>query len=307
MDRIDSLEIFTKVVAARSFSGAARELRLSQAAVSKHVRELESWLGARLLNRTTRRLSVTEVGLLVYERCGRILNDIEELQHEANVLHAAPRGLLRVAAPVSMGATHLGPVIADYLALYPEVSVELVVNDRTVDLIEEGFDLAIRIGPLQDSSLRARRLAPIRFVLCASPAYVREHGEPRRPEDLEQHRCLVYTHRTPPGEWRFRGPDGPATVRFSGRLRGNNGNFLCGALRAGGGIGLAPTFLVHEDLAAGRLVPLLPGYEPDETQLSAVYPPGRAPTFKVRSLIDFLAERFGPEPPWEDWRSRRTG
>src|SRR5215469_10831674 len=167
MDRIDSMTVFAKVVASRSFSGAARELQLSQAVVSKHVRSLEDWLGARLLNRTTRRLSITEIGALVYERSGRIVDEVEEIQNEANSLQTSPRGLLRVAAPVSLGVTHLGSAFADYLARYPDVSLDVSVNDGIVDLVEGGFDMAIRVGQLEDSSLIARRLAPVRFVLCA--------------------------------------------------------------------------------------------------------------------------------------------
>jgi DNA-binding transcriptional LysR family regulator len=301
MDRIDSMTVFAKVVASRSFSAAARELQLSQAAVSKHVRSLEDWLGARLLNRTTRRLSVTEIGALVYERCGRIADEIEEIQHHASAMHRSPRGLLRVAAPVSIGVTHLGAAMADYLALYREVSLDLTVSDATVDLVEGGFDMAIRIGHLEDSSLIARRLAPIRFVTCAAPAYVAQHGAPRHPDDLTRHDCVYYSYRTPPGEWRFMGPAGEVSVRISGRLRANNGNLLRGAVLAGRGIGLAPSFVVGDDLAARRLVPLLPDYVPIATEMHAVYPPGRHLSAKVRSLIDFLAARFA-EPGWDDWQ-----
>ena len=311
MDRIDSMGVFAKVVASRSFSGAARELRLSQAAVSKHVRALEDWLGARLLNRTTRRVGVTEIGALVYERSRRILDEIDEVERDTNALHVSPRGLLRVAAPVSLGVTQLGAALADYLERYPEITLDLVVNDRFIDLVEEGFDLAIRVGPLADSSLMVRRLAPVRFVLCAAPSYLERHGAPRRLEDLEQHRCLCYSLRTLPGVWRFAGPKGEVSLRVTGRFRANNGNVLCAAMLSGAGIGLAPSFLIAEDLAEGRLLPLLPDYRPVETDMSAIYPPGRNMSAKVRSLIDFLAARFGPEPPWDDWpdrvRRRRAG
>jgi DNA-binding transcriptional LysR family regulator len=302
VDRIESMQVFAKVVAKQSFSGAARELRLSQAVVSKHVSALESWLGAQLLNRTTRRLNLTEIGALVYERSERILDEIDEVQQSTSALQTAPRGVLRLAAPVSFGITQLGPALAEYLSRYPEVVVDVTLDDRFVDLVEEGFDLALRVGALKDSSLIARRLAPVRFVLCASPGYVRQYGEPRQPDELSDHRCLFYSLRAIPGEWRFVGPEGEVALRISGRFRSNSGNMLHAAMLAGAGIGLAPTFVVGRDLAEGRLVPLMPNYRPIETELSAIYPPAKNPSAKVRSLIDFLVTRFGPEPPWDGWR-----
>ncbi|WP_458146639.1 LysR substrate-binding domain-containing protein [Bradyrhizobium sp. UFLA05-109] len=303
MDRIDSMGVFAKVVEKQSFSGAARELRLSQAVVSKHVRALEDWLGAQLLNRTTRRLNVTEIGALVYERCERILDEIDEVRQSTSALQTAPRGVLHLAAPVSFGVTQLGPVLADYLSRYPEVVVDVTLGDRFIDLVEEGFDLALRVGELKDSSLIARRLAPVRFVLCASPLYVKRHGAPREPADLANHRCLFYSLRAIPGEWRFKGPEGEVSLRIGGRFRSNNGNMLHAAMLGGAGIGLAPTFVVGKDLAEGRLVSLMPNYRPIESERSAIYPPGKILTAKVRSLIDFLAARFGPEPPWDTWRT----
>ena len=303
MDRIDSMGVFAKVVAKQSFSGAARELRLSQAAVSKHVRALEDWLGARLLDRTTRRLNVTEIGALVYERCERILGEVDEVRQSTSALQTAPRGILHLAAPVSFGITQLGPALADYLSRYPDVVVDATLEDRFVDLVEEGFDLALRVGTLKDSSLIVRRLAPVRFVLCASPGYVKKHGAPRRPDDLANHRCLFYSLRAVPGEWRFVAPEGEVALRISGRFRSNSGNMLYEAMLAGAGIGMVPTFVAGRDLAEGRLVELMPDYRPAESELSAIYPPGKSPSAKVRSLIDFLVDRFGPEPPWDEWRS----
>jgi DNA-binding transcriptional LysR family regulator len=302
MDRIDSMGVFAKVVAKQSFSGAARELRLSQAAVSKHVRALEDWLGARLLDRTTRRLNVTEIGALVYQRCERILDEIDEVRQSTSALQTVPRGVLHLAAPVSFGITQLGPALADYLVRYPEVVVDVTLDDRFIDVVEEGFDLALRVGALKNSSLIARRLAPVRFVLCASPGYVKQHGAPRRPDDLTNHRCLFYSLRAIPGEWCFVGPEGEVALRISGRFRSNSGNMLYAAMLAGAGIGLAPTFIVGRDLAEGRLIVLMPEYQPVESELSAIYPPGKSPSAKVRTLIDFLAARFGPEPPWDEWR-----
>ena len=299
MDRIDSLAVFTKVVASRSFSGAGRELKLSQAAVSKHVRALEDWLGARLLNRTTRKVSVTEIGALVFERGVRILDEIDEVRQNASALQTSPRGLLRLAAPMSFGASLLGPALAEYQVRYPDVALDVDLNDRYVDLVAEGYDVAIRIGPLADSSLVARRLAPIRFVLCAAPSYVERRGAPKEPDELLQHDCVVYSLRTVPGEWRFAGPAGEVALRIAGRFKANNGLLLRAAILAGAGIGMAPSFQVGDDLAAGRLVSLLPTYVPVETEMHAIYPPSRHLSAKVRTLIDFLAARFGPEPPWD--------
>ena len=302
MDRIDSMGVFAKVVTKQGFSAAARDLRLSQAAVSKHVRALEDWLGARLLDRTTRRLNVTEIGALVYERCERILDEIDEVQQSTSALQTAPRGVLHLAAPLSFGITQLGPALADYLSSYPEVVVDVRLDDRMVDLVDEGFDLALRVGALKDSSLIVRRLAPVRFVLCASAGYVKQYGAPRQPDDLSSHRCLFYSMRVIPGEWRFVGPEGEVAVRVTGRFRSNSGNMLYAAMLAGAGIGFVPTFVAGRDLAEGRLVSLMPDYRPVESELSAIYPPGKAPSAKVRSLIDFFADRFGPEPPWDQWR-----
>jgi DNA-binding transcriptional LysR family regulator len=214
--------------------------------------------------------------------------------------------VLHVAAPVSFGVTHLGQAIAEYIGRYPAVLVDLSLNDRLIDLVEEGFDLAIRIGPHRDSSLIARRLAPIRFVLCAAPSYVKRHGAPQRPDDLLAHHCLCHSLRTPPGDWRFVGPEGEVSLRITGEFRANNGNILRAAALAGVGISIAPSFLVGDDLAAGRLLALMPNYKPIETELSAIYPPGRSLSAKVRSLIDFLSQRFGPEPPWDKWLRSAT-
>jgi DNA-binding transcriptional LysR family regulator len=308
MDRLTSMSVFVRVAAHHSFAVAARELGLSRAGVSKHVLALEQSLGARLLNRNTRRLSLTEVGGVVFERYSQILEEIEEVENSAGAQHTAPRGVLRVVSSVSFGITHLGALIAAYLAQYPEVSIDLVLNDRVIDLIEEGFDVAVRIGRLADSSLIARRLAPIRFALCASPDYVARCGVPQRPSDLHDHECVVYTARQGSGQWRLTGPDGAEeTVHISGRLRANNGNLLRVAVLNGRGIGFAPTFLVGEDLTAGRLVCVLPDHVPVEEELAALYPHRRQLSGKVRSFVDFLAERLTGEPEWDRWRAGIPG
>ena len=303
MDRLTSMSVFVKVVAHHSFVGAAGELGLSRAGVSKHVQALERSLGVRLLNRNTRRLSLTEIGVVVYERYARILEEIDEVERNAGALQTNPRGTLRITAPVSFGVPHLAPAVVDYMAEYPDVSIDMVLNDRTVDLIEEGFDVAVRIGHLVDSTLIARRIAPIRFALCAAPAYLERHGEPRRPADLTQHNCLEFSYRQTGAEWHFTGPDGTAeSVRVSGRLKVNNPQVLHTAALNGEGVEFDPTFVVGPDIAAGRLVALMPDYTPIETDLSIVYPPGRQLSAKVRSFVDFLAARFAGEPEWDRWR-----
>ena len=272
--------------------------------MSKHVLALEQSLGARLLNRNTRNVSLTEIGAIVHERYAHILDEIEEVARSAGALQVEPRGVLRISAPISIGVTHLASAVAEYMARFPDISIDMVLNDRTVDLIEEGFDAAIRIGHLPDSSLVARRIAPINFALCASPQYLARHDAPHRPSDLQQHDCVNYSMRETQGEWRFTGPEGEVSVRISGRLKANNGNFLRVAVVNGRGIGLAPTFLVGEDLAAGRLISLMPEYAPVASDLTIVYPHRRQLSAKVRSFVDFLVARFAGEPEWDGWLER---
>ena len=307
MDRITGLSVFAKVVEGSSFAAAARHFGLSPAMVSKHILALEERLGARLLNRTTRRVSPTEIGRVFYERATRILADIDDAEQEAGALQATPRGLLRLNGPLSFGTRHLAPAIADYLTACPAVEIDVTLSDRVADLVEEGFDLAIRIGRLADSSLIARRIAPCRIVACAAPAYLAKHGAPARPADLAVHNCLGYSYAALRNEWRFSGPEGMESVRVAGRLNANNGDILCLAALRGEGIVLQPSFLVGENLAAGRLVPILPGYVPDELVIQAVYPHSRHLSVKVRGFVDFLVARFGQEPEWDRWRSAAEG
>ena len=268
--------------------------------MTKQIKELESWLGARLLNRTTRRLSLTEVGTGFYERSMRILEAMEEAKNAAGALQTVPRGRLRINAPVSFGLLHLAPVVTEFLERYPDVSVEMLVNDRVVDLLEGKFDVGVRIGRLRDSSLIARRIAPIRLVVCAAPEYLAQHRAPQTPQDLASHNCLEYTYFESRGEWRLLDSKGAeVVVPVSGRYLANNADVLRSTAIAGGGIILIPTFLVGEDLRSGRLVRLLPDYPPPEQALYALYPPGRHLSAKVRSFVDFLVARFGGEPTWD--------
>ncbi|HEX3498477.1 MAG TPA: LysR family transcriptional regulator [Stellaceae bacterium] len=303
MDRVTGLSVFAKVVESSSFAAAARHFGLSPAMVSKHIRALEERLGARLLNRTTRRVSPTEIGRVFYERATRILADIDDAEQEASALQATPRGLLRVNGPLSFGTRQLAPAIADYLAACPGVEIDVTLNDRVADLVEEGFDLAIRIARLADSSLIARRIAPCLIVACAAPSYLAKHGAPQRPADLGAHNCLGYSYAALRNEWRFTGPEGVESVRVAGRLNANNGDLLRLAALRGEGIILQPSFIVGDDLAAGSLAPILPGYAPDELVIQAVYPHSRHLSVKVRSFVEFLVARFGQRPEWDRWRS----
>lgn len=300
MDRMASMAAFTKVVGAGSFSAAAREMQVSQALVTKQIQELENWLGARLLNRTSRRLSLTEVGTAFYERAARILEAVEEAKGAAGALQTVPRGRLRINAPISFGVLHLAPAVTEFLQRFPDVSVELLMNDRLVDLLEGEFDVGVRIGRLRDSSLIARKIAPIRLAVCAAPDYLARRGVPKAPEDLAKHDCLEYTYFESRGEWRLLNPEGDEiVVPVSGRYLANNADVLRITAIAGGGIILCPTFIVGEDLRSGRLVRLLPDYPPPEQALHALYPPGRHLSAKVRSFVDFLVARFGGEPAWD--------
>lgn len=262
--------------------------------VSKHVQTLEERLGVRLLNRTTRRVSATEVGQNYYEHCVRILSELEEADRAAGDLQTAPRGLLRITASVSFGMRHLAPAIADYLVTYPDVSIELSLDDPYVDLLEDRFDVAIRLGRLADSSLMARKLGAVETILCASPAYLSKNGAPHTPQDLVGHNCLVYTYATPQSTWHFVDQNGKEdAVRISGRFLANSGDALLTLALKDAGIILAPDYIVEDELRAGRLIRLLPGYATIATPVYAVYPHSRYLSAKTRTLIDFLASRFG--------------
>ena len=300
MDRLAAMEAFVRVAETQSFSEAARRLRASKSAISRQVAALEADLGARLFHRTTRSLTLTEAGHGYYQQVSRILADLDEANLSVSRLQAAPRGRLRVNAPMSFGFLHLAPAIPDFLARYPEVEVDMTMNDRYVDLVDEGFDVAVRIARLDDSSLVARKLAPIRRVICASPAYLALHGVPACPDDLKSHECLSYSNVLPVGEWRFVAPDGrPWPVEVHGRLNANNGDALRVAALAGLGLVNQPTFIVGGDLQAGALVSVLTEFIPEDSALHAVYPHSRHLSPKVRAFVDFLALRFGPRPYWD--------
>ena len=303
MDKLDAMNAFAKVVASGSYAEAARRLGLTRSAVSKAVMELEQLLGARLLDRTTRRLSPTEAGRAYFERCVDILAAIEETELQVSRLHEEPRGVLRVNAPMSFGTLYLGDAIADFMAAYPDLKVELTLNDRFIDPLEEGVDVTVRIGALPDSSLIARKLAPARRVLVASPDYLARHGEPQTPDDLTRHRCLNYGHSTTMQRWRLTRDGETIVVPITSYLCSNNGDVLRAAALKGNGITRLPTFIVGADIKAQRLRVVLPSYAPTSLGIYALYAPNRYLAAKTRVLIDFLVERFGNDPAWDDYRT----
>jgi DNA-binding transcriptional LysR family regulator len=300
LDRVTSMQVFVRVAALGSFSAAARALNLSQTMVTKHVSALEERLGVKLLNRSTRRLVLTEGGRSYLTACERILAEIEEAEASASLDRIEPRGTLRLNVPLTFGIRHIAPALPEFNRLHPAVSFDLGLADRYVDLIEEGWDLAVRIGRLKDSSLVARRLAPCRTVVCAAPSYLKERGTPEALDDLVHHNCLGYTLPSAIGanRWTF-GPDGEIIVPVQGNLRANNGDALLAAAVAGQGLIYQPTFIVGESLRDGSLVPVLGGYPTYQPGVHAVLPSGRQAPAKVRAFIAFLAQRFGPEPAWD--------
>ena len=291
--------MFSKVVAAGSLSAAGRELGLSPAMISRRLSGLEARLGVRLINRTTRSLRLTDEGASYYDTCARVLAEIEEANAAASAGRVEPQGALKVAMPASFGHQHLAPLIPEFARRYPKVQLALSLSDRNVNVIGEGFDLAIRIAHLEDSSLAARRLAPNRRVVCASPAYLARHGTPRAPDELANHNCLTANDLV--ASWDYKGPDGKAgSVRVSGRYACDNWEVLREWALAGLGVALKSTWDVHRHLEDGSLVSVCPGYTFDsDVAIYAVYPHRRFLPAKTRVLIEFLAASFGPEPYWD--------
>jgi DNA-binding transcriptional LysR family regulator len=290
----EAIAIFAKVVELRSFAAAAAELALSKATVSKAVTRLEERLGARLFNRTSRRLALTDAGRTLSGRAAQLLADGEAAENEALAQSAAPRGLVRLAAPMTFGVKVLAPLLPEFLAQYPEVSVDLHLSDAMVDLIGEGFDVGVRIASLPDSSLVARRLCAIPRYTVAAPAYLERYGRPTHPMHLAQHKCFGYAYLSTPGTWHYTNADGEqATVRPSGQLRANNGDAVLPALIAGLGIADLPEFIVGEAIAAKQVEVILQGWKQVEGAAHLVMPPGGPRPARVEVLIEFLASRLG--------------
>lgn len=300
MDRFADMHMFVRVVETGSISAAAERLDIAKSAVSRRLAELESRLGAQLLHRTTRRLNLTDSGRAFFERAQTILADLDEAEAAVSQAHTALKGRLRVALPLSFGLLHLAPLIETFMAHHPDVEFDLDFNDRQIDLMQEGFDLAIRIANLPDSSLIARRLAPIRHVLSASPAYLAQHGTPTQPQDLQHHVCLAYSNLANPGLWHYRTPDdSTGSVQVPVRLKANNGDFLCHAAQSGHGLILHPTFYLRDALHSGALVAVLTDIAWPELNAYAVYPPTRHLSSRVRAFVDFLARELAGVPTWD--------
>jgi len=291
--------IFAHVVNEQSFSGAARKLNVSRSSVSKSVAKLEQALGASLLNRNTRHLSLTEVGAAFFDYCTRIGYEADEAHKMIDNLNTQPRGVLKIAASVAFGTLHIAPAVGDFLRRYPELDIDMTITDRVVDLAEEGYDVAISVTSDLPQALVARKLAPIRRRLCATPGYFEEFGIPQSPDELVKHNCLDYIHSGDRGLWRFTGPDGEVSVSVSGKLRINDDEALSQVVLSGFGIALLPTFIIGKDLQAKRLKSVLSEYIPTKQQVYALYMPKRNLPIKIRAFVDFLVERFGAEPYWD--------
>lgn len=299
MDRFQSMSVFAKVVEQGSFARAAERLGISTSACSRHVADLEAHLATRLLQRTTRRLSLTEGGQAFYERCVQLLADLEDAEGAAAASSARPRGTIKLTCSINFGIRHVAPAIGAFQAQHGEVRFDVTLADRIVDLVEEGYDLAIRIGATGGETVVARRLGESRLVCCASRAYLERHGTPRSPEDLARHRCLSYEYLPQRGVWQFRDRSGrERPVRVSGPLHSNNGDLLAAAAAQGVGIALEPDFMVGDDLKAGRLVRVLEAFAAPVSAIYAVYPSRRYLSAKVRAFVDYLAARFAPPQNW---------
>lgn len=292
MNRTLEMEVFTAVIEAGSFVGAAEGLKMSKAAVSRHVDALEQRLGVRLLQRTTRRLSLTEEGRTFHLRARDILASLNDAEAEVSSGNQEPSGVIRINAPLSFGVQHLAPLWGGFMESCPKVDLDISLNDRVVDLVDEGYDLAIRIATLNSSSLVSRRLATTRMRLCAAPDYLARHGTPRHPSELTGHRVIAYSNWAGRDEWRFDGPQGSTSVRTHACVHSNNGDTCRAIGLGGGGVLLQPDFLIADDLRSGALLELMPEYRSQELGIYAVYPTRKQLPLKVRRLVAFLVEAF---------------
>ncbi|OUM38584.1 LysR family transcriptional regulator [Pseudomonas putida] len=291
MNPYEDMRIFAQVMEAGSFTAAADRLGMSKQSVSRRLMQLEERLGVRLLNRSTRRLDATPLGQHYYQSALRLLGEVQQVEHDISGQAQALRGTLRLSAPLSFAMSHLGCLLTEFLQLHPQVDVEVDLSDRAVDLIGEGYDLALRIGALEDSSLIARRIASVERVYCASPAYLQARGVPVKPEELAGHDCLPYGH-SRQVQWQFRQGGKAQAIQVTGRMRANNGELLRDAAIAGMGVTYLPTFIVGQALADGRLVAVLEESTPPALQLSAVYPRHRQVARPVQGFVSFLRERL---------------
>ena len=293
------MQIFIAAVDEGSFAAAARRFKLSAAMAGKHVSAIESDLNVRLLQRSTRRLSLADAGERYYERCKVILEVLEDANREASDVQKTPKGLLRVAAPVAFGAMHLGRIVSRYLEQFPEVSLDVVLEDKYADLLENRIDVAIRVGRFEDPTLVTRRLAPCRMVLCASPEYLKKHGTPETPDDLSRAPRLAFSQAVSAGDWTIYDAQGrPHSIEGPCRMTANNIQLLLESVLAGTGIAYGPNFVFGEHIKQGKLIKLLPAYRTTELTIQAVYPSAIRIPFKVRSFVDFIAKALGDTPLW---------
>jgi len=300
MDRYENMDCFVRVVETGSISSAAERMNIAKSAVSRRLKELEEHLGVELFHRTTRSMNLTDTGRTFYQRAVRILEDIVEAEHAASQAHITLKGGFKVALPLSFGIMHMGPAIHEFLKSHPHIEFDLDFSDREVDLVQEGFDLAIRIADLPDSSLIARRLAPVQSVLCASPGYLETMGTPQTPDDLGKHRCLVYSLLRDFEYWRLADTEGHTVkTKIHPYLKASTGEFLRDAAVDGMGIVLLPTFIVYKEIENKQLVPILSQYAPSQINVYAIYPQTRHLSQRVRSFIDFLQLRFDGTPYWD--------
>ena len=299
MDRLAAMRVFTQVVESGSFAKAATRLGLSTSAASRQVAELETHLQTRLLNRTTRRVSLTESGAAFFQRTVQLLADLDEAEQEASRAAVVPRGTIRLTAAITLGLRHLAPLIAAFLERHPGVAFDVSLSDRIVDLVEEGFDLGVRVGASGAESLAARKLGETRLIACAAPGYLAAHGTPQVPEDLERHNCFTYEYVSPRQHWAFRDPSGrERAVRVKGNLHSNNGELHAEAAARGIGIAFEPDMIVAPYLREGRLVPLLAQFLPPPMPVYALYPSRKHLTAKVRLFVEFLVERLAQAREW---------
>ena len=300
MSVFEEMETFVKVVDAGSITGAADRLDTAKSAVSRRLSELESRLGVQLIKRSTRRMSLTDTGKSYYEQCVRILADVEETEAAVTTESAALKGILRISTPLSFGVLHLSSAIADFMMEHPDLTLDVHLSDAQVNLVDEGFDIAIRIANLGDSSLIARRLTTMSMIACASPDYLKKHGTPNTPEEMAEHPFLHYGNRSD-SIWTYIDPNGKeGRVRFNRVLSANNGSFLKEIGKSSVGILIEPTFIVYQAIEQGDLVPILNDYQWGTVNAYAVYPPTRHLSHRVRIFIDFLVERFGDAPYWDE-------
>ena len=300
MDQVAAMRSFRKVLELGSFSAAARQLGLSKAAVSKQVSELEAYLGATLIHRTTRRLHPTDAGQAYFESAVGLLDELEVADAAVRHLQSEPAGTLRISVPSAFGQVCLSAMLSELSRRHPKLTAAVEATDRLVDLVEEGFDAAIRIrATLPDSTLIAKRIRQIPIHVVAAPRYLKAHGTPQKPDDLTRHNCFIYTLSSRPFEWTFKGSGGVKQVKVRGNLHANHGHLLLEPLRDGEGIAMLPEFLLSQDLEKGTLVPILTKFPADPLTLFVVYPPSRHSSPKIRALVDIVGEWFAPEQTWE--------